>query len=121
MKLTVSLICSCRRIDNKLNIFKGVKNNKFFMFIFTISVCGQIFIVQYGGTAFQTVPLGKNLWLMSVIIGLVSIPIGAMIRLIPDELLTVSFNKNKNKDSYFQDKEIELDQIKIDHYQTRIR
>lgn len=94
------------------------------MFIFTISVSGQIVIVEYGGTAFQTVPLSKNLWLMSIIIGLVSIPIGAVIRLIPDEILTISFKKTKNKDHYLQikhDKGIELNDViktKKDHYQT---
>jgi hypothetical protein len=114
IKLTDDLICSCRRIDNKMNIFKGIKNNKFFMLIFTISVCGQVFIVEYGGTAFQTVPLNKHLWTMSVIIGLVSIPIGAVIRLIPDELLVFSLSKNNNRKPYLQDrqdKEIELNHI----------
>ncbi|KAF1803679.1 PMCA-type calcium-translocating P-type ATPase [Mucor lusitanicus] len=48
---------NCRRIDNQLNIFKGIYQNKFFMLIFSISVIGQIVIVCYGGTAFQT-PIG---------------------------------------------------------------
>lgn len=70
-----------------MNIFKGVYQNKFFLLIFTISVVGQIIIVHYGGTAFQTVRLSKDLWIMCAFIGLASIPIGAMIRLIPDTLL----------------------------------
>lgn len=76
-----------------MNIFKGVFQNKFFLLIFTISVVGQIIIVNYGGTAFQTVGLSKNLWIMCVLIGLASIPIGAVIRLIPDTLL-VSHKQN---------------------------
>ncbi|KAI8647336.1 PMCA-type calcium-translocating P-type ATPase [Parasitella parasitica] len=81
---------NCRRIDNQLNIFKGVLQNKFFMLIFTISIVGQIIIVQYGGTAFQTVPLSKSHWVMCVLIGLASIPIGVLIRLVPDSLFAVS-------------------------------
>lgn len=57
--------------------------------IFSISVCGQIFIVQQGGTAFQTVPLDQHLWFTSVAIGLISIPIGVLLRSIPDELVTL--------------------------------
>ncbi|EPB81850.1 hypothetical protein HMPREF1544_11434 [Mucor circinelloides 1006PhL] len=81
---------NCRRIDNQLNIFKGVYQNKFFMLIFSISVIGQVVIVCYGGTAFQTVRLSKNHWFLCVLIGLASIPIGVLIRLVPDTLLQVS-------------------------------
>lgn len=59
------------------------------MLIFSISVIGQIIIVQYGGSAFQTVPLDKHFWFISIVIGLMSIPIGALIRLLPDEIFTV--------------------------------
>lgn len=76
-----------------MNIFKGAFQNKFFLLIFTISVVGQIIIVNYGGTAFQTVRLSKDLWIMCVLIGLASIPIGVVIRLIPDTLL-VSHKQN---------------------------
>lgn len=80
---------SCRRIDNRLNIFKGIRNNKFFILIFTISVCGQVIIVERGGAAFQTVPLGISHWLLSVFIGLCSIPIGVVLRLIPNKLFSI--------------------------------
>ncbi|CEG68451.1 Putative Calcium-translocating P-type ATPase, PMCA-type [Rhizopus microsporus] len=80
---------NCRRIDNRLNIFKGIRNNKFFILIFTISVCGQVIIVERGGAAFQTVPLGISHWLLSVCIGLCSIPIGVILRLMPDKLFSI--------------------------------
>ncbi|KAG1339326.1 hypothetical protein G6F62_005803 [Rhizopus arrhizus] len=80
---------NCRRIDNNLNIFKGIKKNKFFILIFTISVCGQIIIVERGGAAFQTVPLDKFHWSLSVLIGLFSIIVGTILRLIPDELFYI--------------------------------
>ncbi|KAG1173731.1 hypothetical protein G6F70_005617 [Rhizopus microsporus] len=51
-----------------------------------INVCGQVIIVERGGAAFQTVPLSISHWLLSVCIGLCSIPIGVILRLIPDKL-----------------------------------
>ncbi|KAL0140473.1 PMCA-type calcium-translocating P-type ATPase [Mucor lusitanicus] len=50
---------NCRRIDNQLNIFKGIYQN---------NVIGQIVIVCYGGTAFQTVRLSKAHWFLCVLI-----------------------------------------------------
>ncbi|KAG2198827.1 hypothetical protein INT47_000743 [Mucor saturninus] len=88
---------NCRRIDNHLNVFKGIKQNKFFIMIFSISVCGQIVIVEHGGAAFQTVPLDQHLWMTSVLIGLVSIPIGVIIRMIPDELVSLQNKKRRSK------------------------
>lgn len=63
--------------------------------IFSISVCGQIIIVQQGGAAFQTVPLDQHLWIISVVIGLISIPIGAALRMIPDELVSLERSQKK--------------------------
>ncbi|CEI98151.1 Putative Calcium-translocating P-type ATPase, PMCA-type [Rhizopus microsporus] len=45
-----------------------------------------VIIVERGGAAFQTVPLSISHWLLSVCIGLCSIPIGVILRLIPDKL-----------------------------------
>lgn len=42
--------------------------------------------MERGGAAFQTVPLDKFHWSLSVLIGLFSIIVGAILRLIPDEL-----------------------------------
>lgn len=65
---------------------KGITKNKFFLLIFFVSVTGQVLIVEYGGAAFQTVPLDSGHWILSVLVGLFSIPVGALIRLIPDEI-----------------------------------
>lgn len=78
---------SCRRIDNQFNVFKGITKNKFFVGIFLITIIGQILIVQFGGSAFQTVPLHMKDWVLCILVGLMSLPVGALIRLIPDEIL----------------------------------
>jgi Ca2+-transporting ATPase len=54
------------------------------MAIFVITIGLQIIIVQFGGTAFKTVPLNISQWCVSVGIGFLSIPLGVIIRLIPD-------------------------------------
>lgn len=73
--------------------------------IFSISVCGQIFIVQQGGTAFQTVPLDIHLWFTSVMIGLISIPIGILIRSVPDEILAIDKQRKPDNTIEQQHKE----------------
>ncbi|KAI7882412.1 PMCA-type calcium-translocating P-type ATPase, partial [Lichtheimia hyalospora FSU 10163] len=78
---------NCRRIDNQFNIFKGITKNRFFVAIFLITIIGQILIVQFGGSAFQTVPLDTMHWVLCILVGFMSLPVGALIRLIPDEIL----------------------------------
>ncbi|CEI89963.1 Putative Calcium-translocating P-type ATPase, PMCA-type [Rhizopus microsporus] len=82
---------NCRRIDNKLNIFTNILANKFFIVIFFICVLGQVVIVQFGGPAFQVVALDGIHWAIAIVVGLLSIPIGVVIRLIPDHLFGFLF------------------------------
>lgn len=74
---------NARRLDRGLNIFRGLFKNYWFLLIFLIMVGGQALIVNVGGTAFQVTRIGGNLWAISIIIGLISIPIGAFVRLLP--------------------------------------
>ncbi|KAI4152224.1 MAG: hypothetical protein LQ341_000745 [Variospora aurantia] len=74
-----------RRLDNKLNIFEGVHRNYFFIGIQLIIVAGQVVIVFVGGTAFSTTPLIGSQWAYCLILGLISIPVAMLLRLIPDK------------------------------------
>ena len=76
-----------RRLDNKLNIFEGLHRNYFFIVIQIIIIAGQIIIVFVGGAAFSTHRLNGAQWGYSVVLGFLSIPVGIMIRLIPDDLI----------------------------------
>lgn len=76
-----------RRLDNKFNILEGAHRNWFFIGIFCIMCGGQVLIIFVGGAALSVVPLNGTQWAVSVIIGIVSIPVGVIIRLIPDELI----------------------------------
>lgn len=76
-----------RRLDNRFNIFEGLLNNWFFIGIFFIMIAGQVIIVFVGGwSAFQAVDQSARNWAIALILGVISIPIGVVVRLVPDEL-----------------------------------
>jgi Ca2+-transporting ATPase len=76
---------NCRRLDRKLNVFEGFFKNYWFMGIFAIMCGGQAIIVEFGSNAFQVVSIGGRDWAISIIIGLIAFPIGAIVRLLPTE------------------------------------
>ncbi|MBW0497407.1 hypothetical protein O181_037122 [Austropuccinia psidii MF-1] len=78
---------NARVLDRGLNVFKSIHRNYYFMIIFLIMLGGQILIVQVGGAAFQVTSINIQYWAISVIIGLVSLPLGLLIKLIPTELI----------------------------------
>jgi P-type Ca2+ transporter type 2C len=93
---------SCRRLDDKLNVFSGIAQNSFFMIIMVIVVACQVFIISFGGAAFSVVPLSTEQWLLSIGLGFLSLPAGVIIRFIPNEFIKVfipkRFLKPRNKD-----------------------
>ena len=79
---------NCRRLDNKLNILEGVHRNWFFVGIQFIIVAGQVMIVEVGGAAFSTHRLNAAQWGYSVVLGLLSVPVAAILRvMLPDDLI----------------------------------
>ncbi|KAI8057559.1 PMCA-type calcium-translocating P-type ATPase [Gilbertella persicaria] len=85
---------NCRRIDSKLNVFHNILANRFFMFIFVFCIALQCIIVNFGGTAFQVVRIDGVGWAISIVVGLLALPIGVVIRLIPDEVFGFVFMFN---------------------------
>jgi Ca2+-transporting ATPase len=73
-----------RRLDNRLNIFEGIHRNYYFMIITLIEIGIQILIVFVGGAAFQVTHLGGREWGISIALGFASIPLGLLIRLLPN-------------------------------------
>ncbi|KAI1650841.1 calcium-translocating P-type ATPase [Daldinia loculata] len=81
-----------RRLDNHFNIFEGLMQNWYFIII-NLAVSGaQVLIIFVGGAPFsisgsdptQTGPQ----WACAIVLGVISIPIGMVLRLIPDELIS---------------------------------
>ncbi|KAI0671871.1 calcium-translocating P-type ATPase [Trametes maxima] len=73
-----------RRLDNRLNIFAGITKNYYFMCITLIEIAIQILIVFVGGAAFQVTRIGGREWGIALALGFVSIPLGALIRCVPN-------------------------------------
>lgn len=89
---------SNRRLDNKFNIFEGLFQNWFFIGINTLMCGAQVLIIFVGGDAFNIVrvvndqghkspPQTGAQWGYAIFLGILSIPVGAIIRLIPDNLV----------------------------------
>ncbi|KAF9457841.1 hypothetical protein BDZ94DRAFT_1325934 [Collybia nuda] len=76
---------NCRRLDRNLNIFEGITKNRYFIVITLIEIGIQILIVFVGDQAFQVTPIAGREWGISLALGVVSIPLGALIRLMPNE------------------------------------
>ncbi|KAF2813170.1 calcium transporting P-type ATPase-like protein [Mytilinidion resinicola] len=76
-----------RRLDNRFNIFEGMSRNYFFVGINCIMIGGQILIIFKGGQAISVVPLNGAQWGYSIVLGFLSLPVGVIIRLIPDDLI----------------------------------
>lgn len=78
-----------RRLDNKFNIFEGLSRNWFFIGISSIMIGGQVLIIFVGGAAFsiQKGSQTPEMWAIAIVLGFLSIPVGIIIRLIPDSIL----------------------------------
>lgn len=91
---------NCRQLGRNFNVFTGLYKNFWLLGILAISalavltidhflttltvIGGQILIVFFGGTAFDTTPISPIYWAVSVILGAGSLAVGALVRLIPD-------------------------------------
>ncbi|KAF9878880.1 calcium-translocating P-type ATPase [Colletotrichum karsti] len=77
-------LINSRRIDNHLNIFEGITKNKLFFLMMAIMAGGQVLIVFVGDAAFKVTRLNGPQWGISMVLGILSIPVGVLIRLVPD-------------------------------------
>ncbi|KDQ49090.1 hypothetical protein JAAARDRAFT_686421 [Jaapia argillacea MUCL 33604] len=80
-----------RRLDNKFNIFEGVLSNYYFIKIILLGISSSrsspivpIVIVFIGGAAFQVTRIGAREWGILIALGVVSIPLSALVHLIPN-------------------------------------
>ncbi|KAH8978946.1 hypothetical protein EDB92DRAFT_1806951 [Lactarius akahatsu] len=87
---------NCRRLDKKLNVFEGMWRNWYFMAITTIEVALQVLVCSFGGSAFDVTRMGAREWCISVALSCGSLPVGAVIRLLPNEPLERVFLKQRS-------------------------
>ncbi|XP_057982051.1 putative calcium-transporting ATPase 11, plasma membrane-type isoform X2 [Malania oleifera] len=81
----------------KINIFRGMFDSWIFIGIISLTIAFQVIIVEFLGDFASTVPLSWQLWLLSVLLGSVSLLVAVFLKLkyIPVEKETV-----KHHDGY---------------------
>ncbi|CAK8568366.1 unnamed protein product [Lathyrus sativus] len=67
----------------RINVFEGILQNYVFTAVLTCTTIFQIVIVEFLGTYANTSPLSLKLWFVSVFFGILGMPIGAAIKMIP--------------------------------------
>lgn len=67
----------------KINVFKGMFSSWVFLMVMASTICFQAIIVEYLGAFAQTVPLSRELWLASVLIGAVGLVVAVVLKCIP--------------------------------------
>ncbi|CAK4629340.1 unnamed protein product, partial [Aphanomyces euteiches] len=72
---------NARRIHDEMNVFEGIFSNQLFLGISVIQIVLQVCIVQFGGVAFGCAALNGGQWAACVLIGALSLPMGALLRL----------------------------------------
>ncbi|KAK1417096.1 hypothetical protein QVD17_26218 [Tagetes erecta] len=71
------------RKPDEMNVFKGVTKNRLFMGIVGFTIILQVIIIMFLGKFTTTVRLSWQLWLVSIVIGLISWPLAVVGKLIP--------------------------------------
>ncbi|KAH6614024.1 calcium transporting P-type ATPase-like protein [Boeremia exigua] len=103
-----------RRLDNRFNIFEGITHNWFFIGILAIMIGGQTMIVFVGGVAFSVTRINGAQWGYSIVLGFLSLPVGMIVRLIPDELIRKCipdfFKRKRNPEVVVTDDDFEWNQ-----------
>ncbi|OVA07295.1 Cation-transporting P-type ATPase [Macleaya cordata] len=78
----------------KINVFSGMFNSWVFTIVMVSTVFFQIIIIEFLGTFASTVPLSWQLWLLSVVLGSVSMVVAVILKCIPVEPTKLTFNQN---------------------------
>ena len=82
---------TARSILDEPNCFKNIHKNYMFFFVSLFSIGAQIFLVEVGGDFVGTSHLTAMQWLICVGLGAIGLPIGVLMRFIPDKEDPTSF------------------------------
>lgn len=80
-----------RRLDNKLNMFEGIWKNWYYVGVSGVILGAQVLIMFVGGAAFSIERQTGSQWAIAILCGFGSIPVGILLRLIPDEVVVRYF------------------------------
>jgi hypothetical protein len=62
-------------------MFEGILNNSMFGVVSIFTIGCQVILIEFGDDFMKTTPLSFYLWIVSIVFGAVTIPIGALMRL----------------------------------------
>lgn len=74
----------------KINVLRGIFSSWIFIAVIASTVVFQIIIVEFLGAFASTVPLSWHLWLISILIGFISMIISVGLKCIPVEKVKCS-------------------------------
>ncbi|KAL4607816.1 hypothetical protein ACB092_09G202100 [Castanea dentata] len=83
----------------KINVFRGMLNSRIFLGVMVGTVVFQVIIVEFLGDFASTVPLSWQLWLLSILLGSVSLLVAVIIKCIPVERTTSTTNHHDGYDA----------------------
>ncbi|GMY19041.1 calcium-transporting ATPase 4, plasma membrane-type-like isoform X1 [Fagus crenata] len=83
----------------KINIFRGIFDSWIFLGVMVSTVVFQVIIVEFLGDFASTVPLSWQLWLLSILLGSVSLLVAVILKCIPVERDT-SHTTTNHHDGY---------------------
>lgn len=82
----------------EINVLKGIFNSWTFIGVMSSTIIFQVIIVEFLGTFANTVPLKWQLWVLSVVIGSISLIIAIGLKFIP--VVEVVKPSRQNSDGY---------------------
>jgi Ca2+-transporting ATPase len=100
---------NCRRLDNKINVFSGIHRNVYFIVIIVIMVSCQTLIILVGGAAFSVTRLNSQQWFICIALGFLSLPAGAIIRILPNDFIKTFIPKRILRERTYVDQERQIE------------
>jgi P-type Ca2+ transporter type 2C len=72
-----------KSIGDNWDVFSTMIENKIFLFVSVVTIGLQVMLIEVGGEFMKTSPLNLNQWLYTMGLGLLSFPVGIIMRFIP--------------------------------------
>jgi magnesium-transporting ATPase (P-type) len=79
----VAKLFHARKIHDEINVLEGLLDSHMALIIIFLILVGQVIIVEFGGDLMVTTSLTAEQWLICTGLGLTSVPIGFISRIIP--------------------------------------
>ena len=74
-----------KNLGDNWDVFSTIPDNPIFIAVSLVTVALQVMLIEVGGEFMQTSPLTGSQWLITILLGLISVPVGVLMRFIPVE------------------------------------